>query len=92
MLVIAKKGENGGLGWMVQARTRIMNQPQAVALNKGLRCKKRLWRDAGREQLVVSVSPVGGPASARPTGVAGPPGFSDRGTDASHRAGSREMS
>jgi transposase len=29
---------------MVQARSRIMNQLQAVALNEGLRCKKRLWR------------------------------------------------
>jgi transposase len=36
---------------MVQARTRIMNQLQAVALNEGLRCKKRLWRDRGRQQL-----------------------------------------
>jgi len=36
---------------MVQARTRIMNQLQAVALNEGLRCKKRLWREAGRQQL-----------------------------------------
>src|SRR5712664_3014500 len=36
---------------MVQARTRIMNQLQAVALNEGMRCKKRLWREAGREQL-----------------------------------------
>jgi len=36
---------------MVQARTRIMNQLQAVALNEGFRCKKRLWREAGREQL-----------------------------------------
>jgi transposase len=36
---------------MVQARTRIMNQLQAVALNEGLRCKKRLWREAGRTQL-----------------------------------------
>jgi transposase len=36
---------------MVQARVRIMNQLQAVALNEGLRSKKRLWRDAGREQL-----------------------------------------
>ena len=36
---------------MVQARTRIMNQLQAVALNEGLRCKKRLWRDHGRQQL-----------------------------------------
>ncbi len=30
---------------MVQARTRLMNQLQAVALNEGLRCKKKLWRD-----------------------------------------------
>jgi len=36
---------------MVQARTRMMNQLQAVALNEGLRCKKRLWREQGREQL-----------------------------------------
>ena len=36
---------------MVQARTRIMNQLQAVALNEGLRCKKRLWRERGRHQL-----------------------------------------
>src|ERR1700746_3747420 len=36
---------------MVQARTRIMNQLQAVALNEGLRCKKKLWREKGRRQL-----------------------------------------
>ena len=36
---------------MVQAHTRIMNQLQAVALNEGLRCKKRLWREHGRQQL-----------------------------------------
>ena len=36
---------------MVQARTRVMNQLQAVALNEGLRCKKKLWREHGREQL-----------------------------------------
>ena len=36
---------------MVQARRRIMNQLQAVALNEGLRCKKRLWRAGGRQQL-----------------------------------------
>jgi len=28
-----------------------MNQLQAVALNEGLRCKKKLWRERGREQL-----------------------------------------
>jgi transposase len=36
---------------MVQMRTRIMNQLQAVALNEGLCCKKRLWGDRGRQQL-----------------------------------------
>ena len=36
---------------MVQARTRVMNQLQAVALNEGLRCKKRLFRAGGRQQL-----------------------------------------
>src|SRR5258708_27352005 len=35
---------------MVQARTRIMNQLQAVALNDGLRAKKKLWRARGRTQ------------------------------------------
>ena len=48
---------------MVQARTRIMNQLQAVALNEGLRCKKRLWREAGREQL--EAFPLGPWASRR---------------------------
>src|SRR5204863_5045753 len=38
---------------LVQARTRIMNQLQAVALNEGLRCRKKLFREAGREQLVI---------------------------------------
>jgi transposase len=36
---------------LVQARTRIMNQLQAIALNEGLRCKKSLWRERGRQQL-----------------------------------------
>jgi len=36
---------------MVQIRTRIMNQLQALALNEGLRCRKRLWREHGRQQL-----------------------------------------
>jgi transposase len=35
----------------VQARTRIMNQLQAVALNEGVRCQKRLWRERGEQQL-----------------------------------------
>jgi hypothetical protein len=47
---------------MVQARTRIMNQLQAVALNEGLRYKKRLWREAGAGTTGrVPVSPLGEP-------------------------------
>jgi transposase len=36
---------------MVQTRTRLMNQLQAVALNEGLRRKKGLWREGGGKQL-----------------------------------------
>jgi transposase len=36
---------------IVQARTRVMNQLQAVALNEGVRWKKRLWGERGRQQL-----------------------------------------
>jgi transposase len=36
---------------LVQMRTRIMNQLQAVALNEGLRRKRGLWSQAGRKQL-----------------------------------------
>lgn len=36
---------------LVQMRTRVMNQLQAVALNEGVRLKKGLWSRAGREQL-----------------------------------------
>jgi transposase len=36
---------------LVQMRTRIMNQLQAVAMNEGVRRKKRLWSNAGRAQL-----------------------------------------
>jgi transposase len=36
---------------MVQMRTRIMNQLQALAMNKGHRRKKKLWSAQGRAQL-----------------------------------------
>jgi transposase len=42
---------------MVQARTRVMNQLQAVAWNEGLRCKKRLFR--GRWTPATGVLPAG---------------------------------
>lgn len=47
---------------MVQARTRIMNQLQAVALNEGLRCKKRLW---GSERQRLESFPLAPWASRR---------------------------
>jgi transposase len=36
---------------LVQMRTRIMNQLQAIAMNEGKRWKKRLWREKGRAEL-----------------------------------------
>lgn len=36
---------------LVQMRTRIMNQLQAVAMNEGLRRKRALWSESGRKQL-----------------------------------------
>jgi transposase len=36
---------------LVQMRTRIMNQLQAIAMNEGKRWKKKLWREQGRAEL-----------------------------------------
>ena len=36
---------------LVQMRTRVMNQLQAIAMNEGVRRKKGLWSKLGREQL-----------------------------------------
>jgi transposase len=78
---------------MVQARTRIMNQLQAVALNEGLRCKKRLWREAGREQLeAFPLAPWASSATTRSVGVAGSAEPDDCGADANHRAASGKVS
>jgi hypothetical protein len=51
---------------MVQMRTRVMNQLQAVALNEGVRRKKALWRPTGRIQLE-SLGLLRGPADAGKT-------------------------
>ncbi|HVP50212.1 MAG TPA: IS110 family transposase, partial [Candidatus Bathyarchaeia archaeon] len=37
---------------LVQMRTRVMNQLQAIALNEGLRKKRALWSKTGLEQLL----------------------------------------
>ena len=70
-----------------------MNQLQAVALSEGLRCKKRLWREGGREQL--KSFPLAPWASRRRRdllGVAGPIESNDCRVDTNSQAGSGEMS
>src|SRR5205807_2099347 len=74
---------------MVQVRTRIMNQLQALALNEGLRCKKRLWREHGRR--LVSAGSMGQPATPRSAGVVGSTEPDYRGTESGHRAGGRKV-
>lgn len=37
---------------LVQMRTRVMNQLQAIALSEGLRKRRQLWTKSGREQLL----------------------------------------
>jgi Transposase len=75
---------------MVQTRTRLMNQLQAVALNEGLR--RNVAGNGTEATGVVPVSSVGEPATAGSAGVAGPPEPDDCGTEPSHRRGSREVS
>jgi len=78
---------------MVQMRTRIMNQLQAVALNEGLRCKKKLWRQHGREQLEsFRLAPWASRRRQDLLQLAGSAEPDDRRSDATDRAGSREMS
>jgi transposase len=36
---------------LVQMRTRVMNQLQAIAMNEGVRLRKALWRKSGRAKL-----------------------------------------
>ncbi len=77
---------------MVPARTRIMNQLQAVALHEGVRCKKRLWRERGRQQLAfLPISSVDQPATKRSVAVDGSTEPNDHGTEPGDRARSREL-
>src|SRR5665811_914408 len=76
---------------MVQARTRVMNQLQAVALNEGLHCKKKLWRARTAAVGIVRAGSVGEPATTRSAGLAGPPESIDCGADAGHRTRSGEL-
>ena len=76
---------------LVQMRTRIMNQLQALAMNEGNRRKKKLWSAQGRAQLEkLPLATVGQPAPARFAGVAGPHDSSHRSVNGGGRAGSPE--
>jgi len=69
---------------MVQARTRIMNQLQAVALERRTTVQEGVVAGSRTEATgVVPISTMGEPASARSAGVAGPTKPDDRGADAS---------
>ncbi len=57
---------------MVQMRTRIMNQLQALAMNEGYRWKKKLLRTGARPVREARVSSLGQSTPARVVGVAGP--------------------
>jgi transposase len=77
---------------MVQARTRIMNQLQAVALNEGEFEEAAVAGCGARATGSVSVSSVGEPATARSAGVAGSTDSDDSRTNTSHRAGDGKVS
>ena len=75
---------------MVQMRTRIMNQLQALAMNEGQRRKKKLWSAPGRAQLEKLA--LGTWASRRRQDrAAGPHEPNDRRINGSGRAGSQEV-
>jgi hypothetical protein len=66
---------------------------QAVALNEGLRCKKGLWREQGREQLEsFRLAPWASRRRQDLLGFAGPSESDDRRTEPGDRARSGEVS
>jgi len=76
---------------LVQMRTRIMNQLQALAMNEGYRWKKKLFSEQGRALLEkLALAPWANRRPARVVGVAGPHESDDCGTNCSRRAGSQE--
>jgi transposase len=69
---------------LVQMRTRIMNQLQAVAMNEGYRWKKKLFSEKGRALLEkLSLAPWASRRPERIIGATGPVGSKDRGVNGS---------
>ena len=76
---------------LVQMRTRIMNQLQALAMNEGYRWKKKLFSEQGREQLEkLALAPWASRRPARVVGVIGSVASDDQRTHGCCRAGSQE--
>jgi transposase len=76
---------------LVQMRTRIMNQLQAVALNEGLRRKRGVVEPGWAQAIgVVPAGSLGQPASAGPARAARPSEPHDRGVDGGGGEGRRE--
>ena len=77
---------------LVQMRTRIMNQLQALAMNEGQRRKKKLWSEARtRTAGKASARTVGIAAPERSARAAGPDEPHHRRANRSDRAGSQEV-
>jgi hypothetical protein len=76
---------------LVQMRTRIMNQLQAVAMNEGKRWKKKTVQRTGTGTVgEVAVSSLGQSASERVAGNTRPPKPNHRGVNRRRRAGSQK--
>ncbi len=72
---------------LVQMRTRIMNQLQALAMNEGYRWKKKLFSEQGRAQLEKLVGSLGQSASARVVRSVGPQPLSKKSRNDPKRCG-----
>ena len=59
---------------LVEIRTQVKNQLQHLALNQGVRRKRRLWSRDGRGAGAVAVAGMDGAAAQRSAGDAGPVG------------------
>ena len=76
---------------LVQMRTRIMNQLQALAMNEGHRWKKKLFSEQGQRAVrKAGFSALGQSAPARVVGVIGSIASDDQRTHCCCRAGSQE--
>ena len=77
---------------LVQMRTRMMNQLQALAMNEGQRRKKKLWSEQGRAPArKASARTLGLSASAGSAAATGPDEPNHRGVNRSSRARSEKM-